>query len=484
MTTSDNASKFRYEGNGVTDTFAFSSRIFNQSDLIVEIILRADDSLVETLTLTTDYTVTINNDESASVVVNAGKIPSSTQDIQIRRLLPLTQNLNLPSGTVFPAASVENALDKITAKLQEVQESLDRKVGIPVTDSDEAPDVITLLQDATEGAEDAQTAAEAAQTAAETAQGLAEDQVDYAEEWAQKAEDSAVSVAAGGDNSTTFSALHHAAKAAASALTATIGNLFGLTTATVAGGDFLAFSDTDDSNNGKKATVANTVLAGLAAASADIAVNSQKITGLADPTNAQDAATKTYVDDEVGGISSGGLVLLGSYTASNATSVDVGSGLDLDAVINGTYDEYLLVGSNVVPATDGASAYVRTSTDGGSTFDNGSGNYNYGYIFISSGGGGPLERNSTSATQIQIAENIGNASTECLNFALRIHAPSSANQTQIGFTADWIDASTSSEYCGGNGARLSAADIDAIRIFMSSGNISSGIFYLYGIAKS
>lgn len=38
------------------------------------------------------------------------------------------------------------------------------------------------------------------------------------------------------------------------------------------------------------------VLAELAIASADIAVNAQKITGLADPASAQDAATKAYAD--------------------------------------------------------------------------------------------------------------------------------------------------------------------------------------------
>ena len=41
-----------------------------------------------------------------------------------------------------------------------------------------------------------------------------------AEEWAQKAEDSPISVSAGGDGSTDFSALHYSAKAAASAATA------------------------------------------------------------------------------------------------------------------------------------------------------------------------------------------------------------------------------------------------------------------------
>lgn len=45
-------------------------------------------------------------------------------------------------------------------------------------------------------------------------QAAAEAAVLYAKEWAQSPEDDAVSVAAGGDNSTTFSALHWAAKAA------------------------------------------------------------------------------------------------------------------------------------------------------------------------------------------------------------------------------------------------------------------------------
>jgi len=56
-------------------------------------------------------------------------------------------------------------------------------------------------------------ASAAIQAASEAAQG-------YSEEWANKAEDSPVSVAAGGDGSTEFSALHWAAKAAAAAAAA------------------------------------------------------------------------------------------------------------------------------------------------------------------------------------------------------------------------------------------------------------------------
>lgn len=135
MTVTSTVNKFRYEGNGVTDTFAFTGRVFSQSDLIVEIITRATDALEETLTITTHYTVTINSDESATIVVSGAKIPDNTQDIQIRRAVTQSQTLDLPTGTVFPAISVENALDKLTASVQDLQEIADRAITIPATAS-------------------------------------------------------------------------------------------------------------------------------------------------------------------------------------------------------------------------------------------------------------------------------------------------------------------------------------------------------------
>lgn len=135
MTITTDVNKFRYQGNGVTDTFAFNARIFSVNDIAVQIITRATDVLVETLTITTDYTVTINGDETASVVVVAGKIPSALQDIQIIRQLPKTQTADLPTGTVFPAVTVENGLDKVTAIAQDLSEQVDRAIKLPETSS-------------------------------------------------------------------------------------------------------------------------------------------------------------------------------------------------------------------------------------------------------------------------------------------------------------------------------------------------------------
>lgn len=173
MTVSSSTNKFRYEGNGSTDTFAFTGRIFSASDLKVEIITRATDALVETLTLTTDYTVTINGPESASVqITNALKIPSSLQDVQLRRDLAQTQTVDLPTGTVFPASSVENALDKMAALVQDLSEEVDRCVKISVTSSDDPPDALEVIDAADDAADSAAAAAASAAAAAASAAGV------------------------------------------------------------------------------------------------------------------------------------------------------------------------------------------------------------------------------------------------------------------------------------------------------------------------
>lgn len=132
MTISANeVSVYRYQGNGSTDTFAFDSRVFATTDLQIEIVTRATDALVEVLTITTDYTVTIETDGTATVeITNVSKVPTASQDVILRRVLPSSQSLSLPTGTVFPAKSVENSLDKLTALVQDIQENIDRAVTL------------------------------------------------------------------------------------------------------------------------------------------------------------------------------------------------------------------------------------------------------------------------------------------------------------------------------------------------------------------
>jgi hypothetical protein len=65
----------------------------------------------------------------------------------------------------------------------------------------------------------------------------------------------------------------------------------------------------------------------MAAPTADVALNSRKITGLADPTNAQDAATKAYVD-----ATATGLDVKASVRAATTTSITLSGTQTIDGV--------------------------------------------------------------------------------------------------------------------------------------------------------
>jgi hypothetical protein len=221
-------------------------------------------------------------------------------------------------------------------------------------------------------------------------------------------------------------------------------DIAGSTSGTVASDDKILFADADDSDKVKRTTAGD-------------------IAGLATP---------------------GGLVLLGSYTASNAQSVDIGTGLDLDAAIDGTYDKYIVEFVDVIPATDGGLLYLRTSTDGGSTFDGGADNYDYtGFETLTSGTLTGI--GSTGAAQIQVTGGTGSGTAESCNGEITLYNPSGAtNYTQVKFDTAYID--TSADSCGtiGTGQRTTAGDVDALRLFMNSGDIESGTFYFYGVRKS
>lgn len=184
--------------------------------------------------------------------------------------------------------------------------------------------------------------------------------------------------------------------------------------------------------------------------------------------------------------SSGGLVLLGSATASNSTSIDIGSGLDLDAAIDGTYDEHLLIISNYVPATDNVNLHLRTSTDGGSTFDSGASDYTYFAMAGNAASATAATSNSAGAAQILLnsASGIGGNTGEASMFEVRISGAATTNDTIFRISSTYVNGAGQAGYYHGTAQRNSAADVDAIRILASTGNITSGTFYLYGIRKS
>ncbi len=167
---------------------------------------------------------------------------------------------------------------------------------------------------------------------------------------------------------------------------------------------------------------------------------------------------------------------ISTATASSSSSIDF--------TLPSGYDVFLVRFQGVYPITDGAGILARTSQDGGSSFDNGSGNYVYGQIVNATTFGASTVNNSTSSTSMRINSSIGNTALEsCEGDCYIYSALSSSEPTKIQADTFFREAGTSNklrqEWTMGMRANSSHVT-DAIRFLMSSGNISAGKFVLYG----
>ena len=181
--------------------------------------------------------------------------------------------------------------------------------------------------------------------------------------------------------------------------------------------------------------------------------------------------------------SAGAMELITTSIASNSTTIDFNN-------LNSTYDHYIVVMSDVQPATDDAFFRLRTSSNNGSSYDAGAGNYRYSGTGNSTGGV-LTQYSSASDTHIALTwptatAGLSNVSTEAFSGTVTIYKPSgSTNFTQVNFSNAYTP-SAASQFIStvGGGCRTAAADVDAIRFLMSSGNIASGTFKLYGVRNA
>ena len=117
MTVSSSTSSVSYSGNGATTGFSYTFKIFADSDLVVS-LKNNTTGVSTTQTLTTDYTVSGAGSASGGNVTFVTAPPSGNTVI-IRRVLPYTQETDYTENDPFPAASHEDALDKLTMLAQQ-----------------------------------------------------------------------------------------------------------------------------------------------------------------------------------------------------------------------------------------------------------------------------------------------------------------------------------------------------------------------------
>ena len=118
MTVSTEVDHNDYTGNGVTTSFPYTFRIFQKSDLVVQVV-DLDENITE-LTLDTDYTVTGAGGYNGGNVILSSPLTNGYQ-ISISRSLPVTQETDLRNQGKFFAEVHEDAFDKLTMLIQQVR---------------------------------------------------------------------------------------------------------------------------------------------------------------------------------------------------------------------------------------------------------------------------------------------------------------------------------------------------------------------------
>ena len=181
-------------------------------------------------------------------------------------------------------------------------------------------------------------------------------------------------------------------------------------------------------------------------------------------------------------VSGGSLNLISTQTASSSATISFTSGID------DTYKEYIIKWINVHPATDDVDFKFQGSIDGGSNYnvsitstwfeayhDEGDSGTSFAYN---------TSRDQGNGTSLQFINNkLGNDNDQSGCGTLHLFNPSDTTFVKH-FSIASIRISENDfqaqQYCAGYFNTTSA--INAIVFQMSSGNIDSGTFKLYGVS--
>jgi hypothetical protein len=169
-------------------------------------------------------------------------------------------------------------------------------------------------------------------------------------------------------------------------------------------------------------------------------------------------------------------VLLSAQVASASATIDFTS-------ISSTFDEYEIHFDGVVPQTDTAVLWLRTSTDGGANYDTAN-NYRWAVIAHSSAGGTVADLESNSDSKISSIISFGSSTGESASGVIRLSGLNSSSLYKL-VKLDVVSYQSTPvvQFVIGGGVYVNASVVNGVRLLMSTGNIASGNFYLYGIRK-
>lgn len=206
----------------------------------------------------------------------------------------------------------------------------------------------------------------------------------------------------------------------------------------------------------------------------ELAVVAMPLAQLTSPVNGAVPTYNSTTDEFEMAVPSGGgggaknWEFISTTTASNQTLLEID--------LTGSYRNYMVEFVDVVPVSNGYILQMRTSSDGGTTFDSGTDNYSWAYS-----GYGFYFPNRSMDTKISLTYLTKNVAGSGANGFLTVLAPAAARH--VVFMSNMTETVFNSDLMGGligTSKRLTTSGVNALQFFFSTGNISSGSFRLYG----
>ena len=197
------------------------------------------------------------------------------------------------------------------------------------------------------------------------------------------------------------------------------------------------------------------------------------------------AANKMLQSDGSGNLSfvdapSGGLKFLNRQTVSSSTAFVAFD----NTYINTTYDDYIIKGSRVVPVTDGAHMRWFTSSQNGGNMTPGW--YSNGIVQRMDNSYVSYTGYYGNVTYFEMGLDLGTAAGESMTWTMNLNNTNNSAQGGTTATVTFAQHNANNYYYHGimHAYQDQGAITDYIRCYLSTGNIASGTFTLYGIVKS
>lgn len=166
------------------------------------------------------------------------------------------------------------------------------------------------------------------------------------------------------------------------------------------------------------------------------------------------------------------MVLITTGTAANSASVDL-TGMT-------GYTSYVIYWTKLIPATNGTTLLMRVSTNNGSSFISSAGAY--AWMLVNGINNVLAATANQSDTSMTISLNYLNSGAVTGGGRIDIPNPANTNNTNIISHCNHMDSSLSLlRNTIVTGQYLATTTVNAVQFLMSSGNITTGTFYLYGI---